>query len=145
MSQSVREPYVSSSVFFVVFIILENYTCSVCGSSCVVCSTRCGARREKKKPSAGHHFYWQLVNKLKKRDAGTIFLPPFSSLAHSPLLCCRQLVLSPKKKIFLEVMDFSGAGIGGRDIYHSDFRLCFTPSIHPSIHFSPLLSSAVLP
>lgn len=31
-------------------------------------------RREKKDPSAGHNFHWQLVNKLKQRDAGTIFL-----------------------------------------------------------------------
>lgn len=133
MSKSVREPCFLSA-FFVVFIILENYTCSACGSSCVVCSTRCRARSHEgeKNPSAGHHFYWQLVNKLKKRDAGAIPPPhphffPFS--LSLPSSVCRQLVLSPKK-IFLEVMDFSGAGTGGRDIYHSDFCLCFTPSIH---------------
>lgn len=34
--------------------------------------------KEKKESSAGHHFYWQLVNKLHKRDAGAVFLPtPF--------------------------------------------------------------------
>ena len=38
-----------------------------------------GQRREKKKSSAGHHLYWQLVDKLKKRDAGAAFLPSFSS------------------------------------------------------------------
>lgn len=59
-----------------------------------------GAMREKKNPSAGHHFYWQLVNKLKKRDAGAIppphphFFPLSLSLVSS---VCRQLVLSPKK------------------------------------------------
>lgn len=64
---------------------------------------------EKKTRFAGHNFYWQLVNKLKKRDAGTNFPPPLFPLFRSvstPLL--------PKTgafpKIFLEVMDFSGAG-----------------------------------
>lgn len=32
-------------------------------------------KKKEKKPSAGHHFHWQLVNKLKQRDAGTLFLP----------------------------------------------------------------------
>ena len=83
-----------------------------------------GEKKNKKErnPPAGHHFHWQLVNKLKKRDAGTI--PPPSHLF--PLFtlllsCCRHNWCFPKKKkkrkkIFLEVMDFSGAGIGGRDI-----------------------------
>lgn len=55
----------------------KDYTCSVRGSSCVVCQSRRRAKREGKKTTAGHHFHWQLVNKLKKRDAGTIFLPLF--------------------------------------------------------------------
>lgn len=63
----------------------KDYTCSVCGSSCAVCQGRCRTKKKgrRKKPSAGHHFHWQLVNKLKKRDAGTIFLPLFSSLSLS--------------------------------------------------------------
>lgn len=69
----------------------KDYTCSVCGSSCVVFQGRCGAKlkKKKKKPSAGHHFHWQLLNKLKQRDAGTIFLPLLFSLPTSfsaPLL-----------------------------------------------------------
>lgn len=46
--------------------------------------------RGRKKPSAGHNFHWQLVNKLKQRDAGTIFLPLF--LLSPSLSCC---LLSP--------------------------------------------------
>lgn len=49
-------------------------------------------KQNKNKPSAGHRFYWQLVNKLKKREAGAIFLPPL----FLPLLRCQQLVLSQK-------------------------------------------------
>lgn len=54
----------------------KDYTCSVCGSSCVVFQGSYRAKTErKKKPSAGHHFHWQLQNKLKQRDAGTPLLP----------------------------------------------------------------------
>lgn len=57
----------------------KDYTCSECASSYVFCQCIFSAKREeekeKKKPSAGHHFHWQLVNKLKQRDAGTLFLP----------------------------------------------------------------------
>lgn len=73
--------------------------------------------RKKIESSAGHHFNWQLVNDLQKRDAGAIFLSFSLSL-----LCCRQLVPFQKKKKkthFLEVMDFSGAGISGMVVYQS--------------------------
>lgn len=119
----------------------KDYTCSVCGSSCAVCWGRCRAKR-KKKPSAGHHFRWQLVNKLKKRDAGTIFLPlspPSRSL--SPPLSLQTTGAFPK--IVLEVMDFSGAWVGGRDIsLKSGAQRRFCPPLR-SIHtFQPLLSTA---
>lgn len=95
-----------------------------------------GKKRKRKKPPAGHHFHWQLVNKLKKRDAGTIFLPLFfCSLALSLLLhSCRRLVLS--QKIFLEVMDFSGAGAGGGYISlksGAQQRFFSTVLLHPYI------------
>lgn len=97
---------------------IKNYTWSACSSGCVGCQDRCRIKGEggRKNPSAGHNFHWQLANKLKQRDTGTIFLSfVFFSLSLSLFLsCCRQLVLLPK--IFLEVMDLSGAGTGGRDI-----------------------------
>lgn len=116
---------------------------------CGFCWSRCSRAKKKKRktPPAGHHFHWQLVNKLKKRDAGTIPpLPPFSSLYSPPLLLPTQLVLSQKKKKknFLEVMDFSGAGIGGRDIsLPGCAQRWFSPPFN-SIHtFSPLCSPLI--
>lgn len=98
-----------------------------------------GEKKNKKErnPPAGHHFHWQLVNKLKKRDAGTIPpLPPptfFLSLLSSSLVADTTGAFpKKKKKIFLEVMDFSGAGIGGRDI---SLRGC------PQRWFSPPFNS----
>ena len=128
----------------------RDYTCSLCGSSCVVFAGADAAeprKKKKKNPPAGHHFHWQLVNKLKKRDAGTIPPPPpFSSLYSPPLLLPTQLVLSQKKKKknFLEVMDFSGAGIGGRDIsLPGCAQRWFSPPFN-SIHtFSPLCSPLI--
>jgi len=119
----------------------KYYTCSKCVSSCVAFQGRDAEPREKrkrKKPFSGHRFHWQLENKLKQRDAGTPFLSPFSSSSPSlfPLFsCCRQLVHSPKN--FLEVMDFSGAGIAVEGIYHSRVVALLRPYISsPSLHCS---------
>lgn len=107
-----------------------------------------GARKEgewegeKKKPSAGHHFYWQLVNKLKKRDAGTIFLPPFP-LALRLLSSVDDNWCFPNRKKkpnllgsdgLFRCRDWWGGEVG--DIYQLDFSLCFTSSMR----FSPFSS-----
>ena len=127
----------------------RDYTCSLCGSSCVVFAGADAAepRKKKKTPPAGHHFHWQLVNKLKKRDAETI--PPSHLFPLFPplLSCCRHNWCFPKKKKkknFLEVMDFSGAGIGGRDIsLPGCAQRWFSPPFN-SIHtFSPLCSPLI--
>lgn len=102
------------------------------------------SEEKKKKTSAGHHFHWQLLNKLKQRDAGTIFLPPLFFSLFTLFLFSSSVAdnCSFPLKIFLEVMGFSGAGMV-EGIYHSwvvhskDFLLRFTPSIHFS-SYSPL-------
>ena len=93
-------------------------------------------QRKKEKPSAGHNFHWQLVNKLKQRDAGTIFPPLFSlSLSRSLSLISLSLSLSLSpppppplsvsdnwcfsQKSFLEVMDTSQVLEPVEGIYHS--------------------------
>lgn len=103
MSKSVREPcFLSAS--FVVFIILENYTCSACGSSCVVCSTRCRARSHEggKKPLCRSSFLLaageQIKETWRRSNSPTPPHPHFFPLSLSlPSSVCQQLVLSPKK------------------------------------------------
>lgn len=92
--------------------------------------------RGKKTPPAGHRFHWQLVNKLKKRDAGTIYLPPLFplSLALSALLsCCRQLVLSQKsswKWWTFQVLEPVEGIYHSRAVHCRDFLLWFIASVH---------------
>lgn len=91
-----------------------------------------GAMREKKKPLCRSSFLLAAGEQIKEtwRRSNSPTPPPFfSPLPFSRLICLPTTGAFPQK-IFLEVMDFSGAGTGGRDIYHSEFRLCFTPSIH---------------
>lgn len=106
--------------------LVQRVTPAVC-----IARTDAALGERERNPSAGLHFHWQLANKLKQRDTGTIFLPPFFLFSHSHLSCCRQLVPSPT--ISLDGMDLSGAGTGGRDIsftsgaqHSEDILLCFT-------------------
>lgn len=148
MSRSVMQ---ATCTIFVLFFIpkkkkklhLFSGWIQLCGLLEQMQSQEGGRERGRKKTLRRSSFLLAAGEQIKETWRRNNFPPSFSSLALSPLLCCRQLVLSQqgkKKRIFLEVMDFSGAGIGGGDIYQLDFNLCFTSSMR----FSPFSSVQTL-
>lgn len=90
-------------------------------------------KKKEKKPSAGHHFHWQLVNKLKQRDAGTLFLP-LLTLFLSPSSAVGNWCFPPKKSSWkwcpFQVVQLVEGIYHSSGLHGKDFLLHFTPSIH---------------